>query len=167
MKHWSRRQWWDETGLTWVNPSPNMKSLTGALLYPGIALLEFNKNYSVGRGTGAPFEQVGAEWIEPAKLADSINARLLPGIRAYPQAGGVRFVVTDRNQVRSVELGLEIAAALLRLYPGKIDLDLCARLIGSRRVIDALKKGADPRTMVPPGTLDAFLAQRQRFLLYE
>ncbi len=167
MRNWSRRQWWDETGLTWVNPSPNMKTLAGALLYPGIAQLEFNKNYSVGRGTDAPFEEIGAAWMEPARLAETLNARWIPGIRAYPQAGSVRFVITDRNQVRASMLGLEIAAALLRLYPGKIDLDLCARLIGSRRVIDALKRGDDPKAILKGEDLGEFLRRRSAFLLYD
>jgi len=106
-----------------------MRSLTAALLYPGVAMLERAGNYSVGRGTDAPFEQIGADWIRGAELASSLNARFIPGVRAYPTrfrpavspfAGvwieGVRFVVTDREAFPSSRLGLEIAAALRKLY---------------------------------------------------
>ena len=167
MRNWSRHLWWDQTGLTWVNPSPNMKTLYGALLYPGVALLEFNKNYSVGRGAEAPFEQIGADWIEPARLAAELNARWIPGIRAYPQAGSVRLIVTDRDRVQASLLGIEIASALLRLYPGRIDLQACARLIGSQRVIAALQRGDDPRTILQAEDLQPFLKQRAKYLLYD
>jgi uncharacterized protein YbbC (DUF1343 family) len=167
MKNWRRTQWWDETGLTWVNPSPNMKSLNGALLYPGVAMLEFNKNYSVGRGTDAPFERISADWIRGPELADYLNARFLPGVRFYPFADGVRIVVTNREAARPAAMGIEIAAALQKLYPGKIDIERCARLIGNRATIDALKAGENPRDIVRRWNLDAFLAQRKLYLLYD
>jgi uncharacterized protein YbbC (DUF1343 family) len=167
MKNWRRNQWWDRTGLTWVNPSPNMKSLNGALLYPGVAMLEFNKDYSVGRGTDAPFERISADWIRGPELADHLNSRFLPGVRFYPFADGVRIVITDRDAARPTAMGLEIAAALMKLYPGKVDLDRCARLIGNRATIDALKAGEDPRAVVGRWNLEAFLAQRKLYLLYD
>src|SRR5260370_38192727 len=84
MKNWQRGDWFDSTDLLWLDPSPNMRSLNAALLYPGIAMLEYSRNYSVGRGTDSPFEQVGADWIDGPALAEKLNARLLPGVRAYP-----------------------------------------------------------------------------------
>jgi uncharacterized protein YbbC (DUF1343 family) len=167
MKNWRREQWWDQTGLSWVNPSPNMKSLNGALLYPGVAMLEFNRNYSVGRGTDAPFERVSADWIRGPELAAYLNARFLPGVRFYPFADGVRIVVTDRDAARPTVVGIEIAAALLKLYPGKIDLERCAQLIGSRATIDALKAGENPRDIARRWNLESFLAQRKLYLLYD
>ncbi len=163
MKQWSRRLWWDETHLAWVNPSPNMKTLTGALLYPGLALLEFNKNYSVGRGTGTPFERIGADWMNAEAVAASLNRRGIPGIRAYPlRENAVQFVVTDRDAVDASRFGLEVAAVLRQLYPDRIDIESCAKLIGNRAVMEALKSGAP----VPAWDLRPFLAEREKHLLY-
>ncbi|MEN6603550.1 MAG: exo-beta-N-acetylmuramidase NamZ domain-containing protein, partial [Bryobacteraceae bacterium] len=91
MKGWQRGDWLDSTGVTWVDPSPNLRSLNAALLYPGVAMLEYSRNYSVGRGTDAPFEQVGADWIKGPELAAYLNRRLLPGVRVYP----TRFTPTS------------------------------------------------------------------------
>jgi uncharacterized protein YbbC (DUF1343 family)/CubicO group peptidase (beta-lactamase class C family) len=181
MEGWQRGDWWDSTGLSWVDPSPNMRSLNAALLYPGMALLEYSPNYSVGRGTDAPFEQVGADWIRGAELAVYLNRRFIPGVRVYPTqfcptasrfAGqcieGVRFVITDRESFNSSRLGLELAAALLRLYPGKLDLGRNARLIGNRAVLEALAKGEDPRRILEEqqDALQDFLGRRDAYLLY-
>ncbi len=166
MKNWNRHVWWDQTGLLWVNPSPNMKSLNGEILYPGIAMLEYNKNYSVGRGTDAPFERISADWIKGPQLADYLNSRFIPGVRAYPFADGVRFAITDREKVQSTLLGLEIASALLKLYPGKIDIEACVKLIANRKTMDELKKGTDPRVIQKSWNLEEFLAKRKKFLLY-
>ncbi len=167
MKNWRRSMWWDETGLPWVNPSPNMKSLPAALLYPGVAMLEFSKGYSVGRGTDAPFERISAPWIRGAELAAHLNSRFIPGLRFYPFADGVRILITDRDQVQASLLGIEIASALEKLYPGKIELDRCARLIGSHATIDAIKKGENPGVIARSWDLSAFLAQRRLYLLYD
>lgn len=165
MENWSRDEWFDSTGLPWVDPSPNMRSLNAATLYPGIALLETQKEYSVGRGTDVPFEQIGAEWINGEQLASTLNARAVPGIAVYPvrfqSKGGVRFVVTDREPFNAVRFGFELAVTLQRLYPGKIDFELSRNLIGNRAAIDALKSGTLPNV-----SLDAFLARRAAFLLY-
>lgn len=181
MEGWQRGDWFDSTGLTWVDPSPNMRSLNAALLYPGVALLEYSRNYSVGRGTDAPFEQVGADWIQGRELASYLNRRFIPGVRAYPTrfqpvssrfAGqwieGVRFVITDRESFNSARLGLELAAALLKLYPGKLDLEPNLRLIGSRAVVAALQEGQDPRLILERQreALEEFLGRRQAALLY-
>lgn len=181
MKNWQRGDWFDSTGLVWVDPSPNMRSLTAALLYPGVAMLEYSKGYSVGRGTDAPFEQVGADWIRGAELAAYLNSRFIPGIRVYPTrfrpassnfAGrtveGVRFVVTARDAFDSARLGLEIAAALHKLYPSRIAFDQNARLIGSRRVMELIQGGEDPKDIQGEGEeeLRNFLKVRGRHLLY-
>ncbi len=181
MKGWERGDWFDATGLTWVNPSPNLRSLNAELLYPGLALLEASRNYSVGRGTDSPFEQIGADWINGRELAAYLNRRRIAGVRAYPTrfrptssrfAGqwidGVRFVITDRDIFNSTRLGLEIGAAIVQLYPGKIEFDRCRRLIGDRRVLAALQEGDDPRAIVEAyaAELADFVKRRARYLLY-
>jgi uncharacterized protein YbbC (DUF1343 family) len=181
MINWQRGDWLDSTGLTWVNPSPNMRSLNAALLYPGIAMLEANTNYSVGRGTDAPFEQVGADWMQGAELARALNQRYIPGVRVYPTrchpiesnfAGkdieGVRFVITDREAFDSTRLGIELATALAKLYPGKIDFEKCRFLIGNRKVVDSLKRADDADSITAEAQSEAsdFDARRKPFLLY-
>lgn len=181
MQGWKRSDWWDATNLTWIDPSPNMNSLSEALLYPGLCLLERNQNFSVGRGTKVPYEQVGADWLDGRKLAAYLNARNIPGVRAYanrftPNAShfqgktieGVRFIVTDREIFNSVRLGLELIHALVQLYPGKLDLTLDNHLIGSSAVIKALESGEDPRVIESGynSKLQQFLKIRQKYLLY-
>ncbi len=182
MKDWRRTDWWDATGLTWEDPSPNMRSLTAALLYPAVAMIEYARNYSVGRGTGAPFEQVGAEWINGGELAAHLNRRWIPGVRAYAvrfvpsssnlagrEIEGVRFVVTDREIFSTLRLGLELSAALERLYPGKIDWNGSRRLIGSAKALEGIRTGMDPRALEERLMEDVkpFLEKRGRHLLYE
>jgi uncharacterized protein YbbC (DUF1343 family) len=181
MKNWSRSDWFDSTGITWTDPSPNMYSLNAAALYDGVALLEAAPNYSVGRGTDAPFEQIGADWIRGAELAQLLNARSIPGVRVYParfepasppfkgkSIEGVRFVIVNREQLNSVRLGLELAYALRRLYPGNIDLEACRFLIGNRKVIEAMKAGEDPRSIEQSIDQDvrSFVERRRPYLLY-
>ncbi|MDQ6665218.1 MAG: DUF1343 domain-containing protein, partial [Acidobacteriota bacterium] len=120
---WQRGEWFDATALPWIDPSPNIHSLTEALLYPGIGMLEYSTNYSVGRGTDSPFEIIGADFIHGRQLAAYLNARAIPGVRVYPTrfqpasshfAGktieGVRFLIENRNVFDSSRLGLELAA---------------------------------------------------------
>jgi uncharacterized protein YbbC (DUF1343 family)/CubicO group peptidase (beta-lactamase class C family) len=172
MKDWQRGDWFDASDLPWINPSPNMRSLNAALLYPSVAMLEYSKKYSVGRGTDAPFEQIGADFIRGPELAAYLNRRWIPGVRVYPTrlpAGeGVRFVITNRDAFDSARLGLEIAAALQKLYPGKIDLDANRKLIGSAEVIRALAAGDDPRDIQQRMTdsVAAFVKLREKYLLY-
>jgi uncharacterized protein YbbC (DUF1343 family) len=168
MQNWNRGDWFDSTGLPWVDPSPNMRSLNAATLYPGLALIESSKNYSVGRGTDAPFEQIGADWVRGVELAEFLNSRYIPGVRAYPTHDGVRFVITNRDQFDSIRLGLEVAYALQKLYPGKIALELSKQLIGNRKVIDALKAGDDPRVIEQSlmNDIATFMNRRRPFLLY-
>ncbi len=182
MKNWRRTDWWDSTGLTWTDPSPNMRSLAAALLYPAVAQIEYARNYSVGRGTDTPFEQIGADWINGHDLASTLNQRWIPGLRVYPTRftptssnfsgkliEGVRFVVTDREVFSTLRLGLEIAAALEKLYPGKIDWNGSRRLIGSQDAINGIKVGTDPRALEGQlnRAMEDFLAKRKSYLLYQ
>jgi len=181
MKNWSRGDWFDSTGLSWADPSPNMRSLNAATIYFGLAMLEYAKGYSVGRGTEAPFEQIGAEWIRGAELARFLNERSIPGVRAYAThfipsgpplkdkaLEGVRFVILNREQFSSVRLGLEVAYALEKLYPGKVDMESCKRLIGNRKALDAMKAGEDPRAIEQriEEQIQAFDERRRLYLLY-
>ncbi len=181
MKNWERGDWFDSTGLAWIDPSPNMRSLTAALLYPGIGMIESSKNYSVGRGTDVPFELIGADFVRGRPLAAYLNQRQIPGIRFYPlkfrpvasnfsgqTIEGIRMVVTNRELVNSVRIGLEVAAALEKLYPGKIDFSVNKRLIGNADTIRRLQAGEDPRGIEESYSepLQRFLAIRERYLLY-
>jgi uncharacterized protein YbbC (DUF1343 family)/CubicO group peptidase (beta-lactamase class C family) len=181
MRGWDRGDWFDSTSLPWVDPSPNMRSLNAALLYPGIALLEAAPNYSVGRGTDSPFELIGADWIRGRELGTFLNGRAIPGVRVYPvrfrpassnfsgkTIDGVRFVVTNRDEFDSTRLGLEIAFALNKLYPGKIAFEQNRFLIGNHEVLRGLKEGTDPRTILETmqHSLAVFTEQRERYLLY-
>jgi uncharacterized protein YbbC (DUF1343 family) len=181
MKNWSRGDWFDSTGLAWIDPSPNLRSLNAATLYDGLALLESSRNYSVGRGTDAPFEQIGADWIHGSELARFLNGRSIPGVRAYPtrfepsssnfsgkSIEGVRFVIVNRELFSSVRLGLEIAFALEKLYPGKIDLEPSRFVIGNRKTINAIKAGEDPGDIERglEENVRAFVERRRPFLLY-
>jgi uncharacterized protein YbbC (DUF1343 family) len=149
-----------------------MRSLNAALLYPGVAMLEYARNYSVGRGTDAPFEQIGADFIRGPELAAYLNRRRIPGVRVYAirfqAVEGVRFVIANRDEFDSVRLGLEIAAALQKLYPGKIDFDAGRKLIGSAEAIRALAAGDDPRDIHQKmaDSVAEFEKQREQYLLY-
>lgn len=181
MQGWDRGDWFDSTGLPWVDPSPNMRSLNAATLYPGIAMLENSNDYSVGRGTDAPFEQIGADWIHGNELAEFLNGRYIPGVRVYPTrfrptssnfAGktieGVRFVITNRDEFDSTRFGLEIAYALEKLYPGKISFETNRLLIGNRDVIASLHGDKDPRAIVQQmeESVGDFVRKREKYLLY-
>ncbi len=181
MDGWLRGDWYDSTGLSWVNPSPNLRSLTQATLYPGVALLEGTK-VSVGRGTDAPFERVGAPWIKGRDLAKYLNARSILGVRFVPVSftpassvysgqlcQGVSITVLDRNTFDAPELGLELAAALLKLYPRDFQIDRMAELLVNRSAFEALAAGQDPRH-IAEGWREAvasFLEARTPYLLYK
>jgi uncharacterized protein YbbC (DUF1343 family) len=159
MKNWRRDDWFDDTALSWVNPSPNMRNLYQAALYPGIGAFE-STNLSVGRGTDTPFEQVGAPWIDGPKLSDALNARQIPGVRFYPvrftpssskfanqECQGIFIVVTDREALRPVRVGVEIASAVKKLFPSQFEIDSAARLFGSTVGLGQIKVGDDPATI--------------------
>jgi uncharacterized protein YbbC (DUF1343 family)/CubicO group peptidase (beta-lactamase class C family) len=181
MDGWSRSMWFDETGQTWVNPSPNMRSLTQATLYPGIGLLE-TTNLSVGRGTDTPFEVIGAPYIDGQKLATYLNQRNIKGVRFIPirykpnasvfkdeQLGGVNIIITDRNLLNSVTMGHEIAAALRKLYPTEWQVDRYGRLLVNAEILDLVKRGESPENIekaVNSKNAD-FTRRRALYLLYK
>ncbi len=181
MQGWQRGDWYDSTALAWVNPSPNLRDLEEATLYPGIGLIE-TTNISVGRGTDTPFELLGAPWIDARSLAQFLNRRQLPAVRfvpldftpqkPFPYAGevchGVRILVMDRNVLDAPELGVEMASALHRLYPEKFDLEKMNTLLANRSVLDAVGAGHDPQRIAEGwrAALDAFEQQREKALIY-
>jgi uncharacterized protein YbbC (DUF1343 family)/CubicO group peptidase (beta-lactamase class C family) len=180
MEDWERGDWFDATGLPWVNPSPNMRSLKAATLYPGLGMLEYAK-ISVGRGTDSPFEQIGADFFGGRELAAYLNQRQIPGVRVYPTSftpsesnfkgtriEGVRFEIVNREMVDATRLGLEVAGAIQKLYPGKVDWTVDKRLIGSDAVIGELQAGDDPRTIQQEmqDSVAAFVETRARYLIY-
>ncbi len=181
MENWSRSMWFDETGQTWINPSPNMRSLTEATLYPGIGLLE-TTNLSVGRGTDTPFEVIGAPWLDGQKLAKYLNERNLPGVRFVPirykpdasvfkgeELGGVNIIVTNRKTFESVRTGIEIACALRKLYPNDWQIDRYGRLLVNAEMLEMVKRGETAEAIEKawqPG-LEEFKKRRATFLLYK
>lgn len=180
MQGWLRGDWFDSTGVPWVNPSPNLRSVNEATLYPGVGLVE-GTNVSVGRGTDAPFEIVGAPWIQSRQLADYLNRREISGVRFVPvsftptssnYAGqlcqGVNLIVTDRNSLDAPELGIELASALLRLYPQNYQVARMAEILANQSVFDAIVAGEEPRRIAEGwrDELEAFEKLRTKYLLY-
>ena len=181
MEGWRRAMWFDSTNLTWVNPSPNMRSLNEATLYPGIGLLE-TTNVSVGRGTDTPFELVGAPWINGQILSAYLNNRRIPGVRFVPvrftpkasvfkdkECNGVNVFVTDRAKFRCLTLGTEMAVALRRLYPNDWKVDDYARLLVNADTLMRIKRGDTPEAISESwkAKLDNFRQTRLRALLYD
>ena len=180
MEGWHRWMWFDETNLTWINPSPNMRNLTQATLYPGVGLLE-TTNVSVGRGTETPFEIVGAPWIQGDKLADYLNQRGAPGVRFVPvrftprasvfkdvECGGVNIIITDRAAFRPLLTGIEMALALRKLYPNDWQVDKYLRLLVNADTLERVKRGESARDIVTSWNsgLQEFRRARAEVLLY-
>jgi uncharacterized protein YbbC (DUF1343 family) len=180
MEGWQRSMWFDQTNLTWINPSPNMRSLTEATLYPGIGLLE-TTNVSVGRGTDTPFEILGAPWIQGDKLAEYLNQQGMPGVRFVPlrftpkssvfkdvECGGINILITNRDRFRPITTGVEIAVALRTLYPNDWKIDSYLRLLVNSNSLDRLKRGDSGREIVNSwnAQLEEFRKARAEFLLY-
>jgi uncharacterized protein YbbC (DUF1343 family)/CubicO group peptidase (beta-lactamase class C family) len=180
MRGWERMDWYDETGLSWVNPSPNLRNLTETTLYPGLVLVE-GANVSVGRGTDTPFELLGAPWIDGKKLAAYLNDRQIQGVRFLPVdftprqdrfadevCHGVQIFLLDRDALDSPEMGVEIAAALYKLFPNDFQIDKNLPLVGAHWVLDAIKAGRDPRRIAYrwQEPLARFRKLRARYLLY-
>ncbi len=178
---WRRADTWDQTGLTWVNPSPNMRSLTQAFLYPGIGLLE-TTNVSVGRGTDTPFEVLGAPWIDGRQLARRLNARQLPGaafipIRFRPDASkfadqdcsGINIVITNREAFEPVRVGLEIASQLRALYPDDWDTTSFNRLLCNDAVYETVVAGKSLKRALhfAQSGIPEYMKRRALYLLYE
>ena len=182
MSGWKRTDWFDATGQLWINPSPNLRSLRQATLYPGIGILE-RTNLSVGRGTDTPFEWVGAPWMDARAAAAYLNARNIPGVRfipvqftpggTYPFHGqvckGIEFLVTDRDLLDSPELGLEVASALYKLFPQTFQIDKIDQLLLNQTAVQSLKAGEDPRKVIQNDhdALEAFKRGRAAALLYK
>jgi len=182
MRGWKRSDWFDATGQLWINPSPNLRSLRQAILYPGIGILE-RTNLSVGRGTDTPFEWVGAPWMDARAAAAYLNARHIPGVRfipvqftpggTYPFHGqvckGIEFLVTDRDLLDSPELGLEVASALYKLFPQTFQIDKIDQLLLNQKAVESLKAGEDPRkvTQNDRNALEEFKRGRANALLYK
>jgi uncharacterized protein YbbC (DUF1343 family)/CubicO group peptidase (beta-lactamase class C family) len=181
MDGWMRGDWYDSTGLTWINPSPNLRSLRGAALYPGVALIE-GTNVSVGRGTDTPFEWIGAPWIKARELAEYLNARAVSGVRFVPVTftpsastysgevcQGVSIVLLDRNTLDAPELGVELAAALNKLYPKDFKMERMRELLVNQDAYDALAAGKDPRRVAESwrGAIGKFTEVRGKYLLYK
>ena len=181
MEGWQRGDWFDSTGLAWVNPSPNLRSLTEAALYPGVALIE-GTNVSVGRGTDTPFEVVGAPWVKSRELASYLNARGIAGVRFIPvrftpassnysgqKCEGVNIILTERNALDAPELGMELAAALQKLYPAGFKIGRMAELLMNQAAFDGLMAGEDPRRIAQDWQeeLEKFEVVRQKYLIYK
>lgn len=177
---WKRTDWWDATGLPWVNPSPNMRSLAQATLYPGVGLLEFT-NLSVGRGTDTPFEILGAPWMDGRALAYALNARSLPGVRFIPvrfkpsaskfaneTCGGVNLLVTDRTKFLPVRTGVEIALALRALYLEEWQASKYITLLANRTAMDGVLAGDDYPSLQKRWAADlkSYTQARNQFFLY-
>jgi len=180
MEGWQRGDWLDSTGILWVNPSPNMRSLTEAVLYPGLGILEAT-NVSLGRGTNSPFELLGAPWIQPQELAAYLNARAISGVRFVPtefrpdtsvyaqqKCGGVNIIVTDRNLLDAPELGIEIASALHTLYPQHFEMNNLDSLMLNKATMEAISAGQDPRRVWLDWVeaIERFIPIRAKYLLY-
>jgi uncharacterized protein YbbC (DUF1343 family) len=181
VKNWKREQWFDETGVPWVSPSPNMRNMNEATLYPGICIIE-GANVSVGRGTDTPFEQFGAPWMDGPKLAATLNARRLSGIRFYPtsftptssrfkdeRCSGVFMLVTDRAALEAVRLGVEVASAIYAQHATAFEIDRILRLLGSPRVLERLKSGEDPARIAASWSGDEgrWRLLRAKYLIYQ
>jgi uncharacterized protein YbbC (DUF1343 family)/CubicO group peptidase (beta-lactamase class C family) len=180
MEGWQRGDWFDSTGLGWVNPSPNLRSVTEAALYPGVALIE-GTNVSVGRGTDTPFELVGAPWMKGRELAAYLNARGIAGVRFVPvtftpttsvysgqKCEGVNLVLTERNALDGPELGIELAAALQRLYPADFKIGRMQELLVNQAAYDGLMAGKDPLRIAQDWQeeLQKFEVVRKKYLIY-
>lgn len=181
VKGWQRGDWYDSTSLLWIDPSPNLRNMDEATLYPGIGMIE-TSNISVGRGTDTPFQWIGAPWIDATQLSAALNGRMIPGIRfvpvqvtptaPYPYAGrlcqGVGFIIVNRNVLNAPELGVELASMLHKLYPDQFHLDAVYTLVANQSTMDALDRQDDPRDIADMWRkgVTEFEETRQAYLLY-
>lgn len=182
LENWIHNMWYDETGLPWTHPSPNIRSLNSATLYTGICLLETTK-VSMGRGTDAPFEIFGAPFIDDVRFAWEMNQAKLPGVSFIPirftpakgaklagiQCGGVHCIVTDREKLNAVDIGIVAAQILYRLYPKDFDIDKMERLLGHNATLQAIKEGKSLEEIkkIWAPELDQFAKRRQEFVIYK
>lgn len=181
MKNWHRNYLFESTGIRWVPPSPNLRTLKGAVTYPGLEILQ-NPGVSVGRGTETPFEQFGAPWMEGDKVAAALNSAQLPGLKFVAQSfipvsglymgrrcGGVSIRIGDRNLVRAMRLGIEIAALLEKMYPKDFDVEKTITLLGNAGTVQKLKDGVSAAEIVKSwqGSLAEFDMTRRKYFLYK
>ena len=180
MEGWQRGDWFDSTGLAWISPSPNLRSVTEATLYPGVGLIE-GTNVSVGRGTDTPFELLGAPWMKGRELSAYLNARGIAGVRFVPvtftptssnysgqKCEGVNLVLTERNALDAPELGIELAAALRKLYPADYKMERMMELLVNQAAYDGLVSGESPRRIAQDWQedLEKFETIRKKYLVY-
>jgi uncharacterized protein YbbC (DUF1343 family) len=180
MLGWSRSETFDQTGLAWISPSPNLRTLHEAFLYPGIEILQAG-GVSVGRGTDTPFEILGAPWMHGDEVSAALAGRHIPGVRVAPArftpksdiykgetCEGVAISITDHGRLDSMRAGLEIAAVLYRMYPDHFHIEKTIELLGSQSTVDRLKRGDRPTEIVSgwAADLDTFRAMREKYLLY-
>jgi uncharacterized protein YbbC (DUF1343 family) len=180
MQGWQRGDWYDSTGLLWINPSPNLRTIAQAALYPGVGMIEMT-NVSVGRGTDTPFEVVGAPWVDGKVLSAYLNARLIGGVRFTPVkfrptsskyadeiCGGIHIEVIDRNVIDAPQMGIELAAALRHLYRDQYKTDKMNTLMLNSKSFDAFKAGSDPLAISQSWVdgLEEFKTVRAKYLLY-
>ncbi len=181
MKNWHRNYFFESTGARWIPPSPYLRTLKGSILYPGLEVLQ-SAGISVGRGTEAPFEEFGAPWLNGENVAVELNAKNLPGLRfsnqpfipvsglfAGQRCGGVGIKVTDRAAVRSMRMGLEIAALLQKNYPQQFDSSKVLELLGNEQAVRDLQSGVSPEKIVSSWAQDlaAYDQVRRRYFLYK
>lgn len=181
MKNWHRNYFFDSTGLRWVPPSPNLRTVKGSIVYPGIEILQ-SAGVSVGRGTQTPFEEFGAPWIDGADVAAELNALRLPGLRfadqpfipvsglyAGQRCGGVSIRITDRFSVRSVRAALEIAAILKKRYPKQFDPAKLVTLLGNAETVRQLQAGVPPEQIIASWSADLakYDETRRKYFLYK
>jgi uncharacterized protein YbbC (DUF1343 family) len=179
--NYRRDQWWDQTGLMWTNPSPNMRNLTQATIYPAVGMIEFS-NVSVGRGTDQPFETFGAPWVDGKRLAGALNDAKLPGLRFVPieftpesskfakqACQGCYVLVTDRTRVEPARTGLTIAWHLKKLHGDAFQIDAVLKLLQNEQVLEALKTTDDPAKLAElwRADLEAFKKTREKYLIYK
>jgi len=180
MRGWLRGDWFDSTGALWVSPIPDIRNLDQAALYPGVALIEAT-NISVGRGTDMPFQLIGSPYFLPKELAAYLNARNIGGVRFLPtsftptagpfarrECFGVSILVTNREELDAPALGLELAAALHKLYPLGYDLAHMSQILANKADVNALQAGEDPNRIVESerDKLEQFMDLRAKYLLY-
>ena len=180
-ENWRRKEWYDATGLLWTNPSPNMRRLPAAALYPGLGLLEFT-NVSVGRGTDTPFEIFGAPYLSPRRFAAALNDASLPGVRFLPVhftpissvfagefCGGIQMLVTDREVLDAVQIGLTLAAILQSLYPDQWQPEKLQTLLCNSAVYRQIAGGVAPAEIAAGwrGDLRDFAERAHPHRLYE
>jgi uncharacterized protein YbbC (DUF1343 family) len=181
MKNWHRNYFFESTGIRWIPPSPNLRTLKGSIVYPGLEILQ-NAGVSVGRGTEAPFEEFGAPWMDGGKVAAALNSAHLPGLKFVAQpfipvnglyagkrCGGVGVRIGDRAAVRAMNMGLEIATLLQRMYPQNFDASKTIVLLGNAETVQKLKDGAPPSDIVSSWhtALSDYDKTRQHYFLYK